>query len=301
MQMRSILALIFFFVSASLLSQTEKISEGFSEVEMLENMTPEQTKLKALELAKINAIENAFGQLVMEGSTLYTVNKQTGTKVEFNQVFNSISGISVNGEWIKDINNPQIERILKENERIFYSVKVKGVVRELKKAIAQFTARTSSCLDKKCFTEQFTNGQDLFLYFKSAKKGDLAVYLDDPVAGKTYLMFPYKKYAGQGSMKIEADKEYFFFSEKNNAIPELKAVDEFQLSLTNENIAETNTLYILFSSGQEFGKPLLENLNSPNLPPSLNSKDFQSWLQESRTRNKDIELSVEYISIKPSN
>ena len=73
--------------------------------------------------AKINAIENAFGSIILEGNSLYTLNKQQGTKTEFNQVFNSISDVFVNGDWIKDINPPKTERIIK-GEDIFYTANV---------------------------------------------------------------------------------------------------------------------------------------------------------------------------------
>ena len=198
-------------------SQKQIESSGEAELELQGNSTPEQTKLKVIDLAKINAIENVFGQVVLEGNSLYTVNKQQNSKVEFNQVFNSISDVYVNGEWIKDLLTSVVE-IKTVNDKILYKATVKGLVRELKPALIRFEAKSLSCPKKTCATEEFIHEQDFYLYFKAPVDGFIAVFLDFPTEQLTYCLLPSKK-NGKGDMPVKANTEYFFFSkEKNNEI-----------------------------------------------------------------------------------
>lgn len=295
-----LLSLLFVFSICSMsYAQKQKESEGFAEIELQDNMTVEQAKIKVQDAAKINAIENAFGQLVMEGNSLYTLNKQTGEKIEFNQVFNSISDVYVNGEWIKDLTEPKVEKVIKSDQKIYFRAKVKGMVRELKKSVCNFTAKTASCEETKCFTEQFNNDQSLFLHFKSPKSGVLAIYFEVPNEEKTYRLLPYMEQAEKETVLIDADKEYVFFSKTKNTFVEVKKPDELTLTLSNDKTSETNKLYILFSSVEDIGKPILISDKDETIPKYMKSSDFLKWQQESRSRNKDLEFSVIYLSIKP--
>jgi len=290
-------------------SQKQVESTGEAELELFGNSSPEQTKLKVVELAKINAIENVFGQVVLEGNSLYTVNKQQNAKVEFNQVFNSISDVYVNGEWIKDLKVPNVETITKNN-KIFYKANVKGIVRELKPALIRFEAKSLSCPKKTCATEEFFNEQDFYLYFKSPVDGFIAVFLDFPTEQKTYCLLPSKS-NGNGEMQVKANSEYFFFSKENKPNPK-EQIDEIQFTLTDAKVAENNKLFILFSPETPLGKPVLNNApntktqqeiidNGYELPEHMPSEEFQKWLQELRSRNKNVELTTKYLLIKPGN
>jgi hypothetical protein len=287
-------------------SQTEKVSEGFAEVKLENHVSIEQTKQKAINAAKINAIENAFGSIVLEGNSLYTVNKQEGTKLEFNQIFNSISDVYVNGDWIKDIEKPVIERHLKGDD-IYFSAKVKGLIRELKNTSVNFSAKALSCEKKTCETEIFNNGQDFYLFFKAPSDGYLSVYLDIPVEHTTYRLLPYKQEAGLGSVEVKADEEYVFFS-PSKASPQKRArVDELSWSLNDKNTPENNKLFVLYRPKEPIEKPVLSKGDNPNvmqkqieLPLYLKSEDFQMWMQQLRGRNQDIQLSTMYLTVKPN-
>lgn len=304
-----ILSTLLIFVSCFTFSQLEKISEGFSEIKLSSNSTPEQTIQKAIDAAKINAIENAFGSIVLEGNSLYTVNKQQGTKTEFNQVFNSISDVFVNGDWIKDINPPKTERILK-GEDIFYVATVKGLIRELKSNPAKFTVKSLSCENKTCETEFFNNGQDFYLYFKAPNTGYIAVYLDIPNEHTTYRLLPYKQENNIGSSPVKADEEYIFFAPKKAKPEKVALVDELTWALTEKNTPETNKLFVLYRPEIPLEKPILSSAKKTEtkskteeknleIPLNLKSEEFQIWLQQLRGRNKDIQLINMYLTIKP--
>lgn len=287
-------------------SQTEKVSEGFAEIKLENHSSIEQTKQKAINAAKINAIENAFGSIVLEGNSLYTVNKQEGTKLEFNQIFNSISDVYVNGDWIKDIDKPVIERHLKGDD-IYFSAKVKGLIRELKNTSVNFSVKALSCEKKTCETEIFNNGQDFYLFFKAPIDGYLSVFLDIPVEHTTYRLLPYKQEAGLGSIEVKADEEYIFFSPTKASPQKRGSVDELSWSLNDKNTPENNKLFVLYRPKVPIEKPVLSKGDNPNvmqkkieLPLYLKSEDFQIWMQQLRGRNHDIQLSTMYLTVKPN-
>lgn len=306
---RHILVFLLVFASSFLLSQIEKESAGYAEIKLFPSSTIEQTRQKAIDAAKINAIESAFGSVLMEGNSLYTVNKQEGTKAEFNQVFNSISDVFVNGDWIKDLEQPKVERVIK-GEEIFYTASVKGIVRELKTNPAKFSIKALSCENKTCETEFFNNGQDFYLYFKAPNTGYMAVYLDIPTEHTTYRLLPYKQESNLGSVYVKADVEYIFFSPKKADPKKIAQVDELEWTLTDKTMPETNKLFVLYRPDVPLEKPILTSSKGGKaksstqekpleIPLNLKSEDFQVWLQNLRSRNKDIQLMNLYLTIKP--
>jgi hypothetical protein len=305
-----LLILVLIFETLICFSQTEKKSEGFARVELLANETPQQAKEKAINLAKIDAIQKAFGEVVFEGNTLYTTNQQKNTKTEFNQVFNSISNVYVKGEWIKNIEEPKVEP-KQDGKSTFYEAVVYGLVRELTPIVAKYEAKTLSCDNITCQTDVFNENQQVYLYFKTPVSGYLAIYLDVPEEGTTYCIFPYEKERTNGSIKIKADEDYVLFSKEKNKLAQKTVVDELLFTLTKSGIMETNLLHILFSPNEEFGKPILNkaatNKNQQQiindnygLPAHLSSVEFSKWLYEQRTRNKQLQISTQILQIKPN-
>ncbi len=273
------------------------------------NMTEAEALRKCLELARIDAIRSAFGDVIMQGNSTFIENKNSNHKVESQSVFNFYSDTYVNGEWIEDANPPTIDKLIRDNET-WLNVSVKCRVRELKASVVNFKAKPTSCPDVKCSTSEFNEGQDFFLYFKSPVDGFLAVYLDVPYEGKTYRILPYKQYATEGNVVVKADEEYVFFSKNPSQKGRSSYVDEMILALSQTGIAETNKIFILFSPKEEIGKPMLSNTieneiqkqlvrGGFELPSHLPSEEFQKWLQQIRSRNRQIEFLATYINIKP--
>jgi len=293
---------------SGLAQKTKTVSRKF-QIKIEQNTTEADARNKCIEFARIDAIRNAFGDVIIQGNSTYIQNKNSGEKVETQNVFNFYSDTYVNGEWIEDVTEPTIEKTMQGNET-WLSVKVKCKVRELKPSIANFSAKPASCPDIKCFTEQFNDGQDFFLWFKSPVDGVLAVYLDVPVDAKTYRILPYKQQAAESTVSVKADQEYVFFSRKHNSLLNDTYVDEMALALTQSGVAESNKLFVLFSPGGPFGKPMLSHVAETEsqkqiaksrfeLPSHLPSEEFQRWLQQVRSRQKEIELTAIYLNIRP--
>jgi hypothetical protein len=279
-------------------SQKTLVSKGESKIRIEKDWTENDAILKARESAIINAIETAFGSVVVEGNTLYVSNEQTGKTNKSDVIFNSISNILVNGEWIKTLE--ETYSFLQEDDYRWIVFKVTGEVRELKKIPFSPEVHTLTCNQLKCSTEVFNSGQELILYFKAPKDGFVAVYLDDNK--QTQKLLPYTMQANQSTFSVEADKEYYFFySDKKN---QNGKVDEIEL-FTDKKI-EQNRMFVLYSES-DFSKPILSETTSNHnnelykLPPFMASGSFQIWLQKSRSYNKKIELNIIDVSIKCCN
>lgn len=278
-------------------------AEGYSEIRIETFMSDEDAKNKALEQARIKAIEDKLGKVIFQGNSVYIENTVTGQKVESNTKFNSISESYVKGTWVSD-DKVSYEILAQKGER-WITCKLKGYLREVKEIPAQFRAEPLNCdIGIKCRTTSFVDGASLYLYFSSAVSGYLSVFLTDNNISNCVL-----PYANQPDklFYIEKDKEYFLFSSK---IDKRTFVEEYEL-FTESNF-ETNIVYVLFSE-IEFVKPLVlgatqkekEDLLSPleikknvELPKRTSSQEFMKWLAKARIYNPEITVKSIPITIQ---
>lgn len=286
---------------SSVFSQIEKLKvkteTGEYKFLIPKTMSRQDAEILGIKYAKINAIEKAFGSLVLQGNTMYTSNNEIAGKVESKLIFNSISEINVKGEWIEDINLPEIKYIKGDEDEFWISVVVKGKVRELKSIPTSFVAKTLVCPKENCKTEVFNSGQKLIVCFKAPINGFVSIYLDD--AKEVVRLLPYTKSKESNTFEVKADQTYYFFS---NSDKKQSNVDEVELYTESE--MEQNRLIILFAPN-DFTKPLL---NSPKtevinglqytLPMSSSIEKFQTWLQKVRSYNKNVEQEIINITIK---
>jgi hypothetical protein len=271
-----------------------------------ETNNKELFELKCIETARVNAIENAFGKVIMQGNSTYIQNSTKNTKNESYNSFNFISDTYVNGEWVSNIDEPKVEYITvkgyNDKPELWIKVNVRGYVKEITTAPINFQFSPLSCDNNiNCKSEEFKDKQDIFFYFKSPVSGYLAIYLDVPPENKTFKIFPYQLAKNPSNIRVEKDTEYILFSKKKNSLTE--QVNEIVLSLTKPNTPEVNKLFVLFSPDQEIVKPVLTSNKTTDksfqLPDSINSPDFQKWIQVLKSYNKSIQISTSYITINP--
>ena len=287
--------LVFVFISINCFAQKTKEANGEYTLRIEKNWTEDFAVNKAKDKAKINAIENAFGSVVTQGNAVYVKDITTGNKTQSNMVFTSIADILVNGEWIATIDEKVT--FLETDGYRFVKANVIGKVRELTKIPFSPEVATLSCNEKKCSTEVFNSGQELIVYFIAPTNGFVTIYLDDSKQAQRLL--PYSKNNTTTTFEVKADQIYYFFSKTDS---KQKNVD--QVELFTESIMEQNNLYVLFSK-VDFDKPLLdaiktqevENLNY-TLPAALEITKFQTWLQNTRSYNRKIELKTIILTIK---
>ena len=296
-----IVLLVLLSVPFNSFSQTEKLKvkteTGEYKFPIPKTMSRQDAELLCIKYAKINAIEKAFGSLVLQANTIYTGNEVKGDKAESKSIFNSISDVNVKGEWIEDINPPIVKYIKGEEDEFWISVVVTGKVRELKNMATSFVATTLICPKENCNTEVFNSGQKLIVYFKAPNNGFVTIYLDD--AKQVVRLLPYTKNSESNTFEVKADQTYYFFS---NTDKKQSNVDEVELYTESE--MEQNRLVVLFATN-DFTKPLLNNAKTEDvnglqytIPMSSSTEKFQVWLQKMRSYNKTIEQEIINITIK---
>ena len=251
-----------------------------------DNISLEEGKRTALERAKIQALADAFGTLVSQSNSTIVKNDEGKSSVDFL----SIGGSDVKGEWIETLGEPKFD-IFYENNALIIKATIDGKAREIKNASIDFEAKLlRNGTDLKFESDEFRNGDDLYLYFKSSINGYLAVYLLDETTQQVFCLLPYKS-SGEPAYTIGHDKPYVFFScQKADRNP--NAVDEY--NMTCEHSLEQNTIYIVFSPNM-FAKANTKNEDA-GLPRQLPLKEFLRWLGKCKT--KDTEAQIKSITIK---
>jgi len=273
---------IIFHLSAN--SQKTYISEGKAQVRIESNMTIEQAKEKARELAMINAIEQVLGTYVEQNTDIMIR--------EGRDNYNIIGTTRVKGDWIKTIGETYSEPKDLLEKRLSGTVPeynisciIKGEIREATpKANIEFA--TLNCPEIQCRQLDFYSGESLYLYFKSPIDGYLSIFLDD--GERVYRLFPYSSMTGKDASAglIEGDKDYVLFSKKRRDI--LFVPEEYEFYSTKQ-VVEYNNIYVVFSS-DSYKKPILDDQKKNNiegvemiLPKSLTQKEFQLWLANNRS------------------
>lgn len=244
------------------------------------NETPADAERIALQRAKIKAIEEAFGMRVSETS----VGMQS-TKVDENY-FSAVSDVSVKGEWIETIGKPIFEQYFDDRIPVI-TCTVEGYVKEIDGVRVEYEAKIlKGSPNEKFISSDFQDGDEMYIYFKSPVNGFLNIFLiclDDDTA---LCLLPYRE-SKEGAFKIEADKEYYFFSKDKATInPEL--VDEYKLS--TERQTEINEVYLIFST-DEFNKTTLKvKEDEITAIKETSIPKFNKWLAKLQTNNKNITL-----------
>lgn len=248
------------------------------------------------ELAMIQAIEKAFGRIVVQGNTTSVENIQTGETVETTQIFNMIAETYVNGEWVKTLEE-SCERFA-EADAFWLRCQVKGVVRELESPNIDLQAYALDCPQPGCRTEMFEAGESLYLYLKSPVDGYVTVYLADVHTAQRLL--PYRN-VPEGlihGLPVKADEEYILFS-RQAAAPALRGyVDEYELWAAGA--LDQNRLYIVYSA-EPLVKPALyraREASDYDMPLQLPAEDFQKWLAKQRQYQQVIQVQRLDISIR---
>ncbi len=278
------ISLITLFACCSFVNaQKIKSAKGAAQVRLENNMTREEAYRQVEELAKIDAIINAFGQYVQQQAQL-TVDSGKSD-------FLILGTTKVNGQWIKTTDKRIDEETRTEKgqngtiQSLWITCRIEGRVKEATPK-ARIEYEVLNCPDIKCRTATFYSGEQLCLYFKSPVDGHLSVYLDD---GQTvFRLLPYSGIKNVNSVEIASDKEYWFFA-RQKAEANASKPDEMELFTLRSK--EYNTLYLIFSE-QDYYKPILNNEvlvdNGYLLPKSLSKPEFDDWLAGNRADRDDF-------------
>lgn len=300
---RFICLLSLLFLPSLLWSQKVVSEQGVFKMKVEKSVSELQAEKYCIEHARIDAIEKAFGQTIVQGNSTYIKNERTGSTTESKTVFNLMSESLVNGEWVEDIKPPKIDKEFIDGE-LWMTATVSGKIREIKEVPIMFKSSLLSCPSAECKTTTFNNKQSVYLSFVAPEDGYISVYCDVPDEHTTYRMLPYKADQNISSYPVKADQAYLFFYPKASGAIQQGKVDEFTFLLAKPNTPEVNKLFVLFRPKNEIAKPLLSNGKPMNdiqleMPLNIESEAFQLWLQRLRRAESDIQLESIVVSIEP--
>lgn len=255
------------------------------------NESLEQARFTALERAKIQAIADEFGTIVSQTNTMRTQvhNGESSTD------FSSLGLSEVKGEWIETIGEPVIVADFEEGMMVVRCT-VKGRARELKTASVEFDAKVlRNGTERKFASEEFKDGDLLYLSFQTPKDGYVAVYLIDAEKNAVCLL-PYEADA-DGQEAVKHGQEYVFFSPKTELVDgfiEKVINDADGVCLGCEESVEMNQMYIIFSPNP-FTKAV-DYIDKRTGLRTLSQEQFHKWLTE--CRGMDPQMSVEIKNIQ---
>ncbi len=288
MGLRCVFVLLMFVNFLPLSAQKIEKVHGEYTYHVPANISLEEGKRTALERAKIQALADAFGTLVSQNNSTIVKNENGKSSVDFL----SIGGSDVKGEWIETIGDPEFE-IFYESNMLTIKATIDGKAREIKNAGIDFEAKLlRNGTEERFESDEFRNGDDLYLYFKSPVNGYLTVYLLDENTQRVFCLLPYKS-SGEPAYKVVHDKPYVFFSCQKT---EGKASEVDEYTMTCERSMEQNTIYIVFSPNM-YAKAFTEDENA-GLPRQLPLKEFQRWLGKCKAKDIGFHEITKQLTIK---
>ncbi len=253
-----------------------------------------EVKKLAIDKAKIDALEQAYGRVIVQGTSTYIENIRTGEKVKTNTKMNTIANSMVKGEWVKT-KSSKLEWVIRKKSKggqeLWLMCEIKGSAREIKAGKVDFEVFTMKCNNElnKCKASQFKSGEELYMHFKTASKGYLSIFMEE--SGKVYRLFPYTNMhdSYQNAVPVKADQAYTLFSEKHydyfkNSTPD--EIMEYLMSTGNQSQL-FNRVFVVFSK-KPFKKPILSE-NNDGLKIIAPDK-FQKWLGANRAVDKSFQV-----------
>ncbi|MEM7659165.1 MAG: hypothetical protein AAF399_23800 [Bacteroidota bacterium] len=285
------------FLGAQAQAQKTKKSTGEYQLNLTESTFSEaEACQQCKELAMIEAIEKAFGRVILQGNSTIIENTYTGETTETTQIFNMIAETYVNGDWLKTIDE-SCERFTESGE-FWIRCKVKGQVQELVQPKLDLQVYTLDCEEPSCQTSEFRDGESFFVRAKSPVDGYLTVYLaDDAVAQR---LLPYRNMPRKliNGVKIKGDQDYVLFSQAKDELDLRSYVDEYEMYAVSS--VDHNRLYVIFSE-KPLVKPALsqsEIEEQQEMPMELDAQAFRRWLAQQRQYNPDIQVARLDVTIR---
>lgn len=262
-------------------AQRIKNIEGEYTYHVPENVTLDIAKQTALQRAKIQALANEFGTIVMQNNLSRIENNNGKSDVDFWMLGSS----EVKGEWIEDTENPIFD-IAYEQGMLIIKCIVKGKAREITIAKPIFEAKVlRNGTSSKFESDNFKSGDDLFLSFKSPIDGYLNIYLYDGYEN-VIEMLPYRAET-IGATQIKGNQQYIFFSQKDC----LKRMEVDEYTITCSGNLEINQIILVFSENP-FNK-----VASKEGVVEINT--FQRWLSKLKSQDKKACSQAISIQVKP--
>lgn len=260
------------FLAITGLSAKDKLvrCEGTYDYTYPTSMSTDEARVRALEYAIEKAIADNIGTDVWSDTYL----EMSKTKDSFNK----ITQLSVRGEWVEDIYEPQISDPIYANNMYSISVKVAFMARPYESSRVPFIAHIlRNGIDNRFSSEEFKEGDNIYISFEAPSKGYVAVFLED-----TECVVCAVPYVGQDEQPffVKKNKSYIFLNEDNN---------RFHITCGPE--PEINSVHIVFSP-----TPFIKG----NLVRERSKSAFRKWLGTIKSRDQeDLQVKSFHLKVYP--
>lgn len=279
------LAFLLLYIIGTRAQETKKIVGSYKYYSP-ENISLEEAKHIAVNRAKVGAISQAFGTLISQSNA--TIISNSNRKSD-NRFF-SLGGSEVKGEWIETTKEPVFD-IKYQQGMLVIGVKLEGVVRKIGNEQVNISAKIlRNGTTSKYESDNFRNGDDMYLLFSAPTDGYLIAYMYDELSQSAVCLLPYINNT-VGYQRIKGGKEYLFFKQDVNE----EHADEYTLTTTGET-PEFDTLYLLFSREPIYMAGSDISVNDSGMR-SISCNDFIKWLTTTR-KNPLVNVIEKTITIK---
>lgn len=283
----SLLWLIFVFPVMSF-AQRERNVSGEYTYYLPQNVTLEQAKVTAEQRARIVALVKEFNQTVY-ASDLSVVSNKGGDELDD---FYSIGVTEARGEWCRDRKPTEFETGI-EDGGFFVKATVWGVAREMMAAKTMFDVKVlRNGIEPKFESNEFKEGDELYLYFRSPVDGWLCVFMLDRYSNEVCCLLPYR-HSSVGAAQVKHDKSYVFFK-ADKSRPDWNLVDEY--TMTCKDSGEFNEIQVVFSTHQ-FSKPVSDESNVEGQPLTFDIETWNRWLSKCQSLDKDMVVEKRLVTV----
>lgn len=277
----------------ALCAQTKKVSGTYTFYGD-PNMSVKEVRAAAIENARVQALAAEFGTLVTQS----TVGQESLKNGREDSYFMQMNAAEVKGEWLEDLKEPEILREELANGVLLIEARVSGRARAISNEAVDFeTLVLRNGTEKRYADTRFTDGDDMYLYFRAPADGYVAVYLVDE-SQTAFCLLPYGG-DNDGQQPIVHNKEYVFFSPKHIYDVPKSIIDEMEMTCGDE-VFEQNQIYVIYSpnpftkASDEQGKALQNGLT---LPRELCFKNFASWMSKLCAKDQKMNRKVIRINV----
>ena len=253
-----------------------------------DNITLSEAKLRCIEWAKTDAIEQAFGKRISSNivdTNISSVGSE-GT-VESSYFWMSTEAMSL-ADWLGDTRDPEISVEFVRGE-LFFTAEVWGKAREIVQAKADLKWKIlKETGERRTETDTFATGERLYIDFRAPGDGYLAAYLIQSNSSKATCLLPYRTDTS-GRFKVKGGTRYTFFDK--TATPPAP----YHINLTTDQPFEMDGIVIVYSpnaftkAGDSTGDA--RHLNT------LDARDFRNWLKKTQLADREMVVETRWVKI----
>lgn len=275
-------------------AQKVKKETGVYTYVLPKNETEEQGKFIALERAREDAINKAFGQIISRENITRTDVHNGEATTDFSSLGQSLT----KGEWVETIGEPEfVVNYDQTLGSLVITCTVRGRVRELMSAKAEFEWKVLKNVPESKFESyDFKDADQLYLSFQTPKDGYVAIYLID-AENKANCLLPYAS-DPDGQEPVVHGQEYVFFTPQNNVVDDFivdtSSMDNEIKLYCNDN-TEINRIRVIFSPNP-FTKPV-DQLDRATGIRSLSLEKFEKWLGESQRKDSQMTVDTRNVTV----